>query len=260
MKRDIVDELRFAAPEVAATSEFGRDRQREKLCDAIAAQRAHLLRGAGSGQSVTGVVRRTRRRHYLVGAAAAVAAVAVALPLSLGSPPPASAAVVLRAGAVTVHVTLPRNYRTIPVTASSCASASVGVAWSSPSTSASQTGTFSASTPSYAAAISSAANAEGGCVAMALAQPYTPTSVNPDPEAGTYEDAPTIAVGAFEGHDGTWTSYSKPSGAATLNAWLDVEIPMANGQTRDLIVSGYGLSVSALVALVSDGISTSGAD
>lgn len=90
---------------------------------------------------------------------------------------------------------------------------------------------------------------------MVLAPPYTPTAADPDPEAGTLEGSAPVAVGAYEGRVGTWTAVAKPSDATGQGVALFVEIPVGGGQTQDLVVSGYGLSESALISIVANGLS-----
>jgi hypothetical protein len=106
--------------------------------------------------------------------------------------------------------------------------------------------------------MAAAANAEGGCIAMVLAPPYTPTTADPDPESGTFENTQPIQVGPYEGRVGTWTMFAKPSNVATQQAGLYVEIPLAGGQDQDLVVSSNNLSEGALVALVANGLSVVG--
>jgi hypothetical protein len=106
--------------------------------------------------------------------------------------------------------------------------------------------------------MASAANAEGGCVFMVLAPPYTPTAANPDPESGSFENTPPVQVGSYEGRVGTWTYYPKPSDVATQESALYVEIPVGGGQEQDLAVSSYNLSEGALVSLVANGLSIAG--
>jgi hypothetical protein len=102
--------------------------------------------------------------------------------------------------------------------------------------------------------MATAANAEGGWISMVLAPPYTPTAANPDPESGTFEDHTPVQVGPYVGHAGTWTTFAKPSGTASEQAGLYVQIPLADGQAQDLVVSANDLSTSQLVALVGSGL------
>ena len=94
---------------------------------------------------------------------------------------------------------------------------------------------------------------------MVLAPPYTPTAANPDPEAGTFENSQRVQVGPYEGRVGTWTAVYKPTGANSQEAALYVEIPLAGGQMQDLGVSSFGLTESALISLVANGLSVVGA-
>lgn len=266
MSRDIIDDVRRCAPDVALASRASRDRQRGKLEDAMAAAptvEPSLRRE--TREHPAALPRRSlvrRLRPYLIGATAALVAASIAIPLSQGSPGAAAAAAVMRDGGLTVHVRMPSSLRLTSASTSSCARAESGVSWVSPDLSGSggqtTTGASSPTTPPYAASISAAANAQGECVVMALAQPYTPTAANPDPESGSFESQAPISVGPYEARAGTWTSYVKPSDSPVQNAALYVQIPLASGQAQDLVVSGDAMSVGALVALVANGISVSG--
>lgn len=108
--------------------------------------------------------------------------------------------------------------------------------------------------PPYESQMAVAANAQGGCISMVLAPPYTATAADPDPEAGTLESTQPVQVGRYEARAGTWTSVSKPSGVRTEQWSLYIEIPLADGQTQDLVVSSYGLSQNALVTIVANGL------
>src|ERR1039458_460163 len=269
MTENAIEEARLLAPVVGATSEFERARQKRKLAGAIAAEspspgrmgRFARERDVTSNRAVHG----PRRRTYLAGAASlVVAAAAVAIPLALRANGPSTTGVPKSAAAVmeldSMRLRLPSSYRLTAATASNCPLLGVGFAMPASSGSANAR-TFVASpaeTPPYASQIAAAANAEGGCIAMILAPPYTPTSTNPDPEAGSFENSPPVQVGPYQGRVGAWTTVAKPSNVATQQAALYVEIPVAGGQFRDLAVSANNLSESALVSLVANGLSVRG--
>jgi hypothetical protein len=193
-----------------------------------------------------------------------VAAAGVAIPLSLGTTTPAVKRVTKGAAPVmalaSYRLRLPQSYRLTAATTTVCPA--LDVAFVSPDpTSRTWTADGTASpvqTPGYASDMAVAANAEGGCIAMVLAPPYTPTTADPDPESGTFENTQPVQVGPYEGRVGTWTMFAKPSNVATQQAGLYVEIPLAGGQDRDLVVSSNNLSESALVALVATGLSVAG--
>lgn len=264
MTTDAIEEVRLLAPLVEPPSEFGRARQRRKLADAIAVESTPSRQERVSAPVPIRARHALSRRTYLAGAAAVmIAVVAVVLPLSLGTHAPAATRVTKRAEPVlelaSYRLRLPSTYRLTSATAPQC---SVGVTFSVPE-STPWTGVRSASaspvqTPAYASDMTAAANAEGGCVTLALAPPYTPTPANPDPEAGTLENTPPVQVGPYEGRVGTWTSFEKPSDVASQQASLYVEIPIGGGQTRDLVVSANNLSESALISLVANGLSVAG--
>jgi hypothetical protein len=280
MSKGVIEEVRLLAPLVETTSEIGRARQRRKLTDAIAAEstsvrQEELLESVSAVASVrTGLTR--RRRSYLAGAAAAVVAAAgVAIPLSLGTTTPAAplslgtttpAATRITKGAAPVmalasyRLRLPKSYRLTAATTTVCPALDVAFVSPDPTPGTwTADGTASAvQTPGYASDMAAAANAEGGCIAMVLAPPYTPTTADPDPESGTFENTQPVQVGPYEGRVGTWTMFAKPSNVATQQAGLYVEIPLAGGQDRDLVVSSNNLSESALVALVATGLSVAG--
>lgn len=148
---------------------------------------------------------------------------------------------------------LPNDYRLTSATKVDCPA--FGVTFSSPSSSGPGHTGSSADVPQYAPEVATEANAEGGCIVMALAPPYTPTAADPDPEAGTSPDAQAVQVGPYNGVEGTSTLVSKATGADSSLAWLDVEIPLSSGPYQDLVVSSYGLSETALVSLVANGLS-----
>jgi hypothetical protein len=284
MSKGVIEEVRLLAPLVETTSEIGRARQRRKLTDAIAAEstpvrQEELLESVGAVVSLR--TRHTRRgRSYLAGGAAAVVAAAgVAIPLSFGTTTPAAtritngAATRITKGATTrikgaapvmalasYRLRLPKSYRLTAATTTVCPALDVAFVSPDPTPGTwTADGTASAvQTPGYASDMAAAANAEGGCIAMVLAPPYTPTTADPDPESGTFENTQPVQVGPYEGRVGTWTMFAKPSNVATQQAGLYVEIPLAGGQDRDLVVSSNNLSESALVALVATGLSVAG--
>lgn len=154
---------------------------------------------------------------------------------------------------------LPAGYRLLSAAASACPA--IGVTFSSPSPAPGGPVTGSAGAadvPRYASEVGIRANAEGGCVAMLLAPPYSPTSSVPDPEEGTAPGDQTVQVGQFTGRVGSSTLVTKSTGSDSTAEWLDVEIPLAGGQVQDLVVSSTGLSQGQLISLVAQGLSITG--
>jgi len=262
MTTDVIHEVRRIAPPVSKASELSRARQRGKLADAISAE-SRFPGGVGSSAPVAAVApsrsgRGSGRRLHMVGAAAAIAAAitAAAVPISLRSATRPTVRVVKRASAVMVldvyRLRLPSDYRLVGTTTSACTPPGVG--FSSPAPGPPRTEASSANVPGYASHAEAAANADGGCISMVLAPPYTPTATNPDPEAGTFEDEPPIQVGRYEGRAGAWYSVSKPSDVRTEQWSLYVQIPIAGVQMQDLVVSANGLSERDLIAVVANGL------
>ena len=114
-----------------------------------------------------------------------------------------------------------------------------------------------AQSPAYASQMVAAANAEGSCISIVLAPPYTPTTANPDPDAGVLQNTQSVQVGSYQGRVGTWTLTSEPNSSTvgTSQPALFVEMPVSGGQTQDLVVTADNLSESALVSLVASGLS-----
>lgn len=197
------------------------------------------------------------RGALTAGALGAAAALGLVISgLSTSAPPRPTA----RHGATTVlrlasyRLQLPGDYRLTAAATSDCPS--LGVSYSQPaSTQPGRSTSSPADVPQYASQVATQANAEGGCIAMVLAPPYTPTAASPDPEATNLVNAQAVQVGPYQGLAGTSTLVAKPSGAETTLEWLHVEIPLAGGQQQDLVVSSTGLSQSALVTLVAHGLS-----
>jgi hypothetical protein len=233
-------------PLIEADLARGRDAARHRL----ARRRARV--GVGAGMAVAT-------------AAAAAAVVAMAQPAQhLNHPQPVSgpataAAPVMRLASYSLR--LPADYRLTAETTSDCPtldvtfsrpeSAAPGHPGSRPAATASR-----ADVPQYASLDATQAHAKGGCIGMVLAPPYTPTAASPDPETEGLTGAHAVQVGRYKGQAGTSTLFAKPSDARSTLEWLYVEIPLANGQRQDLAVSSTGLSQSALISLVANGLTT----
>jgi hypothetical protein len=261
MSYDMIERVRMVAPAVETTSELERARQRRKLDLAIVSESAVpegptplwlRLTPRSGGWHVS------RWRLLLAGVAAAVVAAAgTAIPLSLSARPPATTHVAKSAEPVmrlaSYRLRLPRNYHLTAAVTSDC---HPYIAFRPP------TGTpgIMPETPSYAPQVASAAGAAGGCVFMALLPTYTPTQANPDPEKLTLQDTEQVQVGPYQAWVGTSSFVQTPAdGKPIIETMLYVEIPASDGQTQDLVVGGYGLSQTDLVALVVMGLSVDGA-
>lgn len=207
-----------------------------------------------------------------VGLALAALGAAVALGVSLtgtgdtgpaargGAPAPNTApstGPVLRLAAYRLR--LPAGYRLLSAAVSTCPA--IGITFSSPSPVPGGPVTGSAGAadvPRYASEVGARANAEGGCVAMLLTPPYSPTSSGSHPEGSTAPGDQTVRVGQFAGRAGSSTLVTKSTGSDSTAEWLDVEIPLAGGQMQDLVVSSTGLSQGQLISLVGEGLSITG--
>jgi hypothetical protein len=122
----------------------------------------------------------------------------------------------------------------------------------------------------------SAANADGGCLALLLTAPFRPgtkaASVSPD-------SARQVRVGPYQAWEGhlPWSEgrlkisalyVLAPSGPANGHPErvvfrkapaplvLDVRMPVADGEDRDLVVVSRGLSEQKLVSVVTSGLSS----
>jgi hypothetical protein len=262
MSTDVIDEVRRLAPPVSTTSELGRARQRSKLSDAIATDASAHHPSQSVVPGMVGHAPRTerpsRRRMLVASAVLAIAAVgaAVALPLSLHStkatPSPAIKGAMSVMKVDSYRLSLPSDYRLTATTTSTCTSPGVGFA--SPNPAGAIARAYRADVPANASLTEIAANADGGCIAMVLAPLYTPTATNPDPEAGAAEFDLPVKVGQYQGRAVAWYSYANPSGVRTEEQSLYVEIPVAGGEMRDLVVSAIGLSQSQLISVVANGL------
>jgi len=99
--------------------------------------------------------------------------------------------------------------------------------------------------------VSSALTANGGCVVIALSDPFTPTAASPNPYV-IATGAQTVVVGRFHGWLSTGTGYG---GVPLIQ--LTVEVPQGHGQMKDLAVGEQGVAISTLISVVTRGLSTS---
>jgi hypothetical protein len=108
---------------------------------------------------------------------------------------------------------------------------------------------YSASSSSSTAHMAAGAGSDGGCLAMELSVPFTPTQSTPNPYVvGSQEVDVAGDTGWLE-----TTNYSQGSDSIQLT----VALPQVNGQMRDLVVGSSGLSKNQLVTVVTQGLSTS---
>lgn len=103
---------------------------------------------------------------------------------------------------------------------------------------------YSASSSSSTAHMAAGASSDGGCLAMELSVPFAPTQSTPNPYATGSQEVD------IAGDMGWLTVANYDKGMVQLT----VELPQANGQTRDLVVGSSGLSESKLVTVVTQGL------
>ncbi|HEY5399300.1 MAG TPA: hypothetical protein VIL16_28350 [Trebonia sp.] len=217
---------------------------------ASSARRRRARRGAGACTVLTA-------------AAATIAVVALAQPAHHPNhPQPISnatngAAPVMRLASYSLR--LPRDYRLTAEATSDCPP--LDVAFMRPEPTAPMhpadraTATASrADVPQYASLDATQAHPRGGCIGMVLAPPYTPTAASTDPESAGLAGARAVLVGRYAGRAGSSTLFAQPSDVRSTLEWLYVEIPLADGQHQDLVVSSTGLSQSSLIALIANGL------
>jgi len=267
MTSDAIEDVRLLAPTSVRTDEVSRARQWKKLANAMTEEISSSRVEHPSHRVRTGASlrdgRAAHRRIYLAGAAAAaVAAAAVAVPLSLGSTVPAATQATKTTGPVmriaSYRLRLPNSYRLTAATTVKCP---VPFGFAKPGSSPTQWVAVGAAptaqSPAYASQMVAAANAEGSCISVVLAPPYTPTTANPDRDAGVLQNTQSVQVGSYQGRVGTWTLTSEPNSSTvgTSQPALFVEIPVSGGKTQDLVVTADNLSESALVSLVAGGLS-----
>jgi hypothetical protein len=106
---------------------------------------------------------------------------------------------------------------------------------------------YSASSSSSTARMAAGAGADGGCLAMALSIPFTPTQSTPNPYVTGSQEVDVA------GDTGWLTVANYDKGMVQLT----VAVPQADGQMRDLVVGSSGLSKNQLVTVVTQGLSTS---
>jgi hypothetical protein len=106
---------------------------------------------------------------------------------------------------------------------------------------------YSASSSSSTAHMAAGASADGGCLAMELSVPFTPTQSTPNPYATGSQEVDVA------GDMGWLTVANYDKGMVQLT----VALPQANGEMRDLVVGSSGLSKNQLVTVVTQGLSTS---
>lgn len=101
--------------------------------------------------------------------------------------------------------------------------------------------------------LAAAATESGGCVQMALTNPFTPAAATQNsylPFTGSSSSVRQVDVDGYVGWLTTGsTSWGKPA------PQLTVVLPQGNGQMRDLAVGSSGLRASELLTIVSQGLS-----
>lgn len=106
---------------------------------------------------------------------------------------------------------------------------------------------YRASSSSSTAHMAAGAGSDGGCLAMELSVPFTPTQSTPNPYATGSQEVDVA------GDTGWLTVANYDKGTVQLT----VAVPQPNGQMRDLVVGSSGLSKNQLVTVVSQGLSSS---
>jgi hypothetical protein len=211
---------------------------------------------------------RRRRSRMRAGLATLAVAAAVAVPLSMaatggGASPRAQ----VRLASFTFG--LPAGYRPLPSTRRALCALGIGV-FPPP-----QRPVFGPHRlPAYAK-MRSAANADGGCLALLLTAPFKPgTNAAPVPPASARQ----VAVGPYRAWEGRLPWSEGPLRISALfvevdrpanghpgpvffrkhgtSLVLDVRIPVGNGEDRDLVVVSRGLSEQKLVSVVISGLSS----
>lgn len=102
--------------------------------------------------------------------------------------------------------------------------------------------------------IAAAANSSGGCVYLALTASFTPTTATPNPGLPFTGTAPGVRQVDVGGDTG-WLRASPSPSTTRLGYLLTVELPLGNGQMRDLAVASIGLNTHELLTIVSKGLS-----
>ncbi|MGH9106486.1 MAG: hypothetical protein ACRDZX_11765 [Acidimicrobiales bacterium] len=257
MNYEMIDRVRSLAPPVETTGELDRAHQRRKLDDAIAAEmvQPEISRALSRRRSWHSALASHRRRYLAAAAAAAVAAAGTAVPLALGAGATTASRAMTKGGGPVMQLAsyrlrLPRSYHLTAAAASDCHPMYM---FGSP-------GGGSGTTPSYASTDAAAATASGGCIAIVLAAPYTPTASQPDPEAAVGNaETHQVEVGPYNAWIYTGSLYyTAQTGYGPVETVLFVELPLAGGKVQDLVVGEQGLSQPQLVALVANGLSVPG--
>ena len=210
----------------------------EVLEDALRSYFVEQTRGLELGREVVpGLVGRARFRRrigYIAAAAAIVAAVGGAFTLSHGR----ASSDTIRLASYTFH--LPSRFHSTSSTPKSCMPlATVDAPFSA---SSGQIVEHPYNLPQVSSAITSA----GGCITIALTNPYTPTAAAPDPFRVSLS-APIIVAGHV-----AWVESGQQGTGDTLD--LGIQLPYGNGQYHDLVVGTVGLPSNEVVRLVARGL------
>ena len=199
--------------------------------------------------------RTVNRKLTAVLAAAAAAAIAVPLAIGGGSHP-AAAGPVLRLASHTFQ--LPAGYTLTAATSPPCHAfvAAAGLLPWDPNANDRRA-------PPGQTAMKAAASAAGGCIAVVLAPPYTPTAAVPDPEAPV-DGAHPVQVGRYHGVIVHSLTHYPPvlvfsvSGIRAarhhLFVQLFVPLPAGGGEMRDLVIGASQLSESELIKIAATGL------
>jgi hypothetical protein len=186
---------------------------------------------------------------------AAAAAVAIIVPLAIGGGSHrAAGGPVLRLASYTFQ--LPAGYKLTAATVAPChVSVAAVLPW--------DPNANDRRGPPGQPAMQAAASASGGCIAVVLAPPYTPTAAVPDPEAPVAGAHP-VQVGRYHGvivHSLTHYPPVLVFSVAGIRAAkhhlfteLFVPLPVGGGEMRDLVIGASQLSESELIKIAAAGL------
>ena len=208
------------------------------LEDALRSYFVEQTRGLELGREVVpGLVGRGRfrqRARYIAAAAVIIAAVGGTLALSHER----GSSDIIRLASYTFH--LPSRFHTTSSAPHSCMPlATVDAPFSG---SSAQIIEHPYNSPQVASAITSA----GGCITIAMTNPYMPTADAPDPFRVSLSTPITVA-----GHV-AWIESGQQGTGDALD--LGVQVPYGNGQYQDLVVGTVGLPSNEVVRLVARGL------
>lgn len=196
---------------------------------------------------------RSVNRGLAAGLTAAVAAAGIAIPLAVGAGSQSTAAGP-KITLASYTFRMPAGYKRTAATSAACQTfAAYATGPNSLSLTLTGPGTSDPALP-FGRGMSAAASSSGGCIVLVLAPAYTPTAAAPDPEAPS--TARPVQVGSYHGliFD---SSISEATGRSIMSATeLYVELPVAGGRMRDLVIGTTRISKATLIKIAADGLSS----